>query len=123
MSRPVVHFEFWTKDRKRCGAFYAKVFGWNLRDIPQMDYTVVDKTGPDGIGGGMFTPKEGEWPAPLSLYIDVEELKPYREAIVANGGKILVEEQEVPGVGSFCLFADPDGRVLGCWKQNPNAKI
>jgi len=28
-----------------------------------------------------------------------------------------VEEQEVPGMGSFSLFADPDGRVMGMWKS------
>ena len=38
--------------------------------------------------------------------------------IVDAGGKIIVEEMAVPGVGSFSLFEDPDGRVLGMWKQN-----
>lgn len=33
------------------------------------------------------------------------------------GGKILIEKQDVPGVGRFSLFEDPDGRVLGMWKQ------
>ena len=28
-----------------------------------------------------------------------------------------VENQEIPGVGAFTLFADPDGRVNGMWKQ------
>ncbi len=32
-------------------------------------------------------------------------------------GKIVVEEVDVPGVGYFTLFEDPDGRVLGIWKQ------
>lgn len=117
MSRPVVHFEFWSQDPAGCGKFYADVFGWNIRHIPEMAYSVVDKTGEGGIGGGIFTPQKGEWPAKLSLYIDVDDLAAYREKIVAAGGKILVEEQQVPGVGAFCLFADPDGRVLGCWKQ------
>ena len=35
-----------------------------------------------------------------------------------TGGRILVDEQAVPGMGSFCLFADPDDRVLGIWKQS-----
>ena len=29
-----------------------------------------------------------------------------------------IPEMAVPGVGSFSLFEDPDGRVLGMWKQN-----
>jgi predicted enzyme related to lactoylglutathione lyase len=27
-----------------------------------------------------------------------------------------VEEQEVPGMGSFSLFTDPEGRMMGLWK-------
>jgi predicted enzyme related to lactoylglutathione lyase len=64
-------------------------------------------------------PQQGPWPGNMAFYIDVDDLATYRERIVDAGGKIIVEEQMVPGVGSFSLFEDPDGRVLGMWKQNP----
>ena len=47
----------------------------------------------------------------------LEDLAPHREKVVEAGGKITVEEQEIPGIGTSCLFEDPDGRVLGMWKQ------
>jgi predicted enzyme related to lactoylglutathione lyase len=53
----------------------------------------------------------------MSFYIDVDGLAAYRKRVVAAGGRILVEEQEVAGMGSFSLFEDPDGRVMGLWKQ------
>ena len=118
MGHPVVHWEFWSQDPEKVSDFYAKVFEWAIRHIPEMDYRVVEPGGEGGIGGGIFKPKEGSWPAQVSFYIDVEELAPYREKIVEAGGKILVEEQVVPGVGSFTLFQDPEERVLGLWKQN-----
>lgn len=34
----------------------------------------------------------------------------------AAGGKICIEEQKVPGMGSFSLFTDPEGRMMGLWK-------
>ncbi len=37
--------------------------------------------------------------------------------IVSAGVKVVVEPVEVPGVGSIALFEDPDGRVIGLWKQ------
>jgi len=43
-------------------------------------------------------------------------LAAYRKRIVAEGGKIHVEEQEVPGMGAFTLFTDPEGRMMGLWK-------
>jgi predicted enzyme related to lactoylglutathione lyase len=30
---------------------------------------------------------------------------------------VVVDKMEVPGVGWLSLFEDPDGRVLGLWKQ------
>ena len=42
----------------------------------------------------------------------------YRKKIVAAGGRIHVEEQEVPGMGAFSLFTDPEGRMMGLWKAS-----
>jgi len=39
--------------------------------------------------------------------------------IVAAGGKIQVESQEVPGMGTLSLFTDPEGRMMGLWKPAP----
>jgi hypothetical protein len=118
MGRPVVHWELWSENPAKLSSFYQKVFDWNVSEIPGMDYHLVQTGGEGGINGGIMTPKKGPWPGKLSFYIDVDDLATYRQRIVAAGGKILVEEQQVPGVGSFSLFEDPDGRVLGMWKQN-----
>ena len=83
-----------------------------------MNYRLVETGGEGGICGGIFKPEEGPCPAQVSLYIDVDDLAAYRERIVEAGGKILVEQQEVPGVGTFTLFQDPEDRVLGLWKQS-----
>jgi predicted enzyme related to lactoylglutathione lyase len=53
----------------------------------------------------------------MAIYIDVNDLDAYGKKITDAGGKLIVEKQQVPGMGSFSLFADPDGRVLGIWKQ------
>ena len=57
------------------------------------------------------------WPGNMALYIDVDDLDAYAEKIRSAGGKIVVDKMEVPGVGYLSLFEDPDGRVLGMWKQ------
>jgi predicted enzyme related to lactoylglutathione lyase len=117
MGTPVIHWEFWSKDADKVSDFYAKVFGWKIQGQPQMNYHVVD-TGGGGINGGIMTPdRSGPWPGNMSFYIDVDDLATYRKKITDAGGKIVVEEQEVPGMGTFSLFADPDGRVIGIWKN------
>ena len=52
----------------------------------------------------------------MLFYVLVDDLAGYRKKIVAEGGKIHVEAQKVPGMGKFCLFTDPEGRMMGIWK-------
>jgi predicted enzyme related to lactoylglutathione lyase len=63
-------------------------------------------------------PQRGPWPGKLAFYIDVDDLDGYARKIRQAGGKIVVDKMDVPGVGQLSLFEDPDGRVLGMWKQN-----
>ena len=52
----------------------------------------------------------------MAFYLSVDDLAEYRRKGVAAGGKIVVEEQVVPNMGSFSPFSDPVGRVMGIWK-------
>ena len=52
----------------------------------------------------------------MLFYVNVNSLAAYRKKIVAAGGKIHVKEQDVPGMGTLCLFTDPEGRMMGLWK-------
>ena len=122
MGRPVVHWELWSKAPAKVADFYAKVFDWNINEIPMMDYRLVDTGGKGGINGGIMTPKKGPWPGNMALYIDVDDVAAYVARVRPAGGKIHVERQEVPGVGIFALFEDPDGRVNGIWQQFPQGK-
>ncbi len=117
MPNPVVHWEMMSKNPAKISAFYEKVFGWTIKQMPEMDYHLVETGGQGGINGGIFKPKrKGPWPGNMTLYINVDDLAAFRKKIVAAGGKIHVEEQEVPRMGSFSLFTDPEGRMMGIWK-------
>ena len=117
MGRPVVHWELMSKDPARVADFYEKVFDWKTQHLPEMNYRFVETGGQGGINGGIIQPPRPEpWPGNMTLYIDVEDLADYRQRIVAAGGKILIEEQDVAGMGAFSLFTDPEGRMMGLWK-------
>ena len=122
MGQPVVHWELWSKDPERIGAFYAQVFGWNINPIPALNYTLVETGGQGGINGGIMKPQDGPWPGNMAFYINVEDLDAYAEKVRAAGGRMIVERMEVPGIGALSLFEDLDGRVLGMWKQTAAAQ-
>jgi hypothetical protein len=117
MGRPVVHWELWSEDPGKISDFYRKVFDWDIRHIPAMDYHLAQTGGQGGINGGIMKPKKGPWPGKLAFYIDVDDLDAYARRIKDAGGRIVVDKKSVPGVGELSLFEDPEGRVLGMWKQ------
>jgi predicted enzyme related to lactoylglutathione lyase len=87
MGRPVVHWELWLENPERSSKFYQQVFDWKIQYLPEMNYHLVETGGAGGINGGIMKPQKGPWPGKLAFYSDV------------------------------ALFEDPDGRVLGMWKQ------
>jgi len=115
MNSPVVHWEFWSRQPQEITEFYEKAFGWKINLIPEMNYRSV-VAGEGGVNGGIFEPEEGPLPGNMALYMNTDNLEEARERVVAAGGKIVVEEQEVPGMGRFALFSDPEGRVNGIWE-------
>ncbi len=117
MGNPVVHWELMSKEPAKVAEFYAKVFDWKINHRPEFNYRIVDTGGEGGINGGIVKPdREGPWPGNMLFYINVDDLAAYRKKVVAAGGKIHVEEQAVPGMGSFSLFTDPENRMMGLWK-------
>ncbi|MFL6654153.1 MAG: VOC family protein, partial [Sulfurifustis sp.] len=91
--------------------------GWKIQHLPEMNYRMVETGAEGSINGGILKPERaGPWPGNTTLYVAVDDLAAYREKIVAAGGEIHVEEQQVPGRGAFCLFTDPEGRMMGLWK-------
>ena len=117
MGKPVVHWELMSKDPAKVSEFYEKLFDWKIQHIPEMNYRIADTGGQGGINGGIVQPqREGPWPGNMTLYVDVDDLAAYRKRVVDAGGKIHVEEQEVPGMGALSLFTDPEGRMMGLWK-------
>ena len=118
MGHPVVHWELMSKAPEKVAAFYAKLFGWKIEHRPDMNYRLVDTQTEAGINGGILKPdREGPWPGNMVLYIAVDDLAEYRRKVEEAGGTIHVKEQQVPGMGAFCLFTDPDGRMMGLWQS------
>jgi uncharacterized protein len=118
MGKPVVHWELMSRDPAKVADFYQKIFDWKIQHRPELNYRIVETGSKDGINGGIVKPERPEpWPGNMTMYIAVDDLAPYRKRIQEAGGTIHVEEQEVPGMGWFSLFTDPEGRMMGLWKN------
>jgi predicted enzyme related to lactoylglutathione lyase len=116
---PVVHFEMSAEDRTRMASFYEKAFGWKTQMLgPEMgDYVLVTtaesdvKPGaPAGAINGGFFPKKPDWPAQYpSIVIGVEDIEVAMQRVGKEGGKVLGEPMQIPGVGRYVSFFDTEG--------------
>jgi predicted enzyme related to lactoylglutathione lyase len=108
--------------------FYAKVFGWEPK--PQdmgggMIYTLLRRPGvtnpkgePVDAGGVMKSPPGV--PASFWLtYVAVDNTDQRTEKAVRLGAKVLVPPTDIPNVGRFSCWTDPQGAMLGLLEPAP----
>src|SRR6267378_1291631 len=75
MANPFVHVELHTNDPAKAKAFYTKLFGWKLQDMPMpggSTYTMIDVGG--GTGGGMMTAQPPGSPPRWQAYVGVDDV-------------------------------------------------
>jgi predicted enzyme related to lactoylglutathione lyase len=104
-----------TTDPEKCKAFYGAVFDWKLDDKSMPGYTLVN-TGADP-GGGIFPKPEDAPGACINVYFQVEDIEAILAKVTEHGGRVLVPKTEIPTVGSFAMFADPDGIAVGIMRS------
>ena len=126
---PVVHFEMPFEDRERMAKFYRSAFGWQTEmlgeDMGSYVLATTVETGekgpkrPGAINGG-FYPKKPDWPAQYpSIVIAVTDIKKAIAKVTQAGGNVLGEPMEIPGVGSYVSFMDPEGNRVSMLQPIP----
>ena len=120
----VVHFEIPFEDKQRAMTFYSQCFGWQLTDMPQMQYVMANTVATDenfrpkeagAINGGLFArPKEA--PAP-TIYVGVSSVEAALSKVQSAGGKIVTPHTPIPGMGAYARVADTEGNVIGLYES------
>ena len=104
--------ELETGDVDRCGGFYSKLFGWSaqVQDMGNMKYTLFN-LGKDQVAGMMphsaQTPKGT--PSHWTVYFAVANCDAIAKKVTSLNGKQVVPPTDIPDVGRFAMFFDPQG--------------
>jgi len=106
MGNPLVHFEFMVSDVDKSREFYGKIFDWEFERDDAMEYTMI-KTGAEPGGGMMKKPDEAPMFA-LSQYFQVDDIDETLAKVTAAGGKPGIPKMEIPDMGWWAMFFDPD---------------
>ena len=56
------------------------------------------------------TPVAGRMPSEREMF------QSFFEQVEAAGGKTVTSRTEIPGMGAFAYFEDPEGNVMGLWE-------
>jgi predicted enzyme related to lactoylglutathione lyase len=128
----VVHFEMPYQNRDRMKTFYESAFGWQTQTLgPEMGNYVVATTtemgsngfpkNPGTINGGFYerpSDPAGQHP---SVVIAVGDINDAIQKINASGGSMLGEPMEIPGIGQYASFRDPEGNRVSILQPLPKS--
>ncbi len=132
----VIHFEIHAVDPERTGAFYGKVFGWDIKEwtvpgvqIPQENRYWLVTTGSQpepGIDGGIVVrrgaaPVDGQAVNAFVCTIGVTSVDEYLARARAAGGTVAVPKMPIKGVGWLAYCKDPEGNLFGLMQDDTNA--
>ncbi|WP_425308053.1 VOC family protein [Ammonicoccus fulvus] len=104
-------------DIDRSKQFYADVFGWEYGPSgPEFGGYTNAQVGGRTVAG-MAPPMEGwEDQSAWVVYLATDDVAAAHEAVIAAGGKPIMEPMEVGPFGHMGLWLDPTGALFGGWQ-------
>jgi len=113
--------ELLTTDVEGAKAFYSALFGWGMNEYPMPGFTYATATlGGDEVAGIMPMPAEAQgMPPHWGSYVTVDDVDATAVKVQELGGRVVVPPQDIPGVGRFAVFMDPQGAFLSIMTYAP----
>jgi predicted enzyme related to lactoylglutathione lyase len=127
MSSDLAHFAINADDVDGARRFYEAVLGWRFQPWGPPGFFKIDTGGPDGPGvqGALQQRRElapGVRITGFECTFAVDDVDAVAQAVVENGGRVLMAKTTIAGVGHLVWFADPDGNPAGAMHYDPSAE-
>lgn len=118
-----VWHELYTPDAEAAKRFYADVFGWTWADAPMEGFTYrLASHGGKQIAGLMAFDQManggGGMPPSWGTYVSVDDVDAGAKRVEAAGGTVMIGPMDIPLVGRFAMFQDPQGAVTALYRAN-----
>lgn len=119
MPKSVCWQELHSTDVDKAKKFYADVFGWELDSPEQFGGYTVCKLPGEAEGFAGITSTEHAPMRDWLTYIAVEDCDAMAGRVKEVGGTLLLEPQDIPGIGRFAVLKDTEGAELGLLQPAP----
>ncbi len=121
----VRHFSINADDLPRARRFYEQVFGWTFQPWGPPGFFMIATGESDGRPLGSLQGRRELAPGRrmngFECTIAVDDVDVVAAAVVAGGGRILMEKATIPGVGDLIFFEDPEGNIAGAMRYDVRA--
>ncbi len=123
MANNIVHFAVAADDVERARRFYEAVFAWRFEawgppGFFRIHTGTTDDPGIEGALHGRAEPLTGTGVRGFECTVSVDEIGPVRDAVVANGGTVLLDGYDIPTVGTLLQFLDTEGNVVSAMRYS-----
>jgi predicted enzyme related to lactoylglutathione lyase len=113
MPELISHFAINADDVDASKSFYSAVLGWTFSPWGPPGFFKIDAAG-DVIGALQERRDfDGQRVTGFECTVGVPDIAATEAAIVASGGRIVMERAVIPGVGELLFFEDPAGNIVG----------
>jgi predicted enzyme related to lactoylglutathione lyase len=107
------HVEWASTDLDRTKDFLSGLFNWNFKTWSEEYYLFSVADGPGG--GIMRVDKVDPGNSPV-VYVEVDDIESTLGRVEELGGGIAQPKTEIPDMGWYAHFTDPDGNVIGLYQ-------
>ena len=127
MPTALRHFAINADDVDRARRFYERVFGWTFKAWGPPGFYQIDM-GPGSPAAAMGALQgrrdlvKGQRSTGYECTISVPSIDATAVAVLANGGKTVLEKSIIVGVGALMFFQDPEGNVFGAMEFDRHAE-
>ena len=111
--------ELGTSNADSAKAFYSKLFGWDVTDVPMGPdafYTMFKIQGKDVAAAYEQGEQEKGIPPHWNSYISVDDADAIAAKVPLLGGKVLEEPFDVMDQGRMAVLQDVEGAVIRIWQ-------
>ena len=110
-----------TTDLEGAKAFYTKLFGWDVEEVPMGEgavYAFFKKNGRTAAAAALQQPEQREAGIPplWNTYFTVSDVDNRTKEAEQAGGTILAQPFDVFDSGRMSVIADPNGAVFSMWQ-------
>jgi uncharacterized protein len=125
----VMHFAINADDVPRARRFYEEVFGWRFNAWGPPKFYMIETAAPGEppapLQGSLQGRRElvaGQRMTGFECTISVPSIDATEKAVVAAGGKIIMQKSVIVGVGTLMFFQDTEGNVFGAMQEDAHAE-